>query len=484
MYGAPRVFSANRASDYLMSRSPNVLRLEAEARHVELNVGNFSGPASLGTPATARPMRVFNPSITRAPRRLCPRCAWLFAVRVDPLHQCDSTSPLFARSSPQVAANAYFKNTAIVVADEEMRTVGWTWLLASPENQVSSSPNTSRWRVPVGVADGFAPPWANGVYDARLFNFDERLFVTFLCNGCMFSLSLVQLTCDVGRDGESRRLRAWVSHRFVDRSEWAQGRNQALFAARRRSGGPNELFVQTWLNVIASVGSPRFARTRVACPSPTGGAYGRRICAHNPQDVVVDTIEKTHRRDRPFGSLTLVRRESRFRVEHGHRLSTTSNLIPLRASQDSNCTVLLGVGHIHRKQGKRLGRVFTRASSTAAFMWGGHYTHFFYALSVAPPFRMLAMSAEFCISSRQDPSDCESVQFVAGLGETGPDVLLSYGINDCEAKVAAVRRERVWRMLEPLSPERVRSTGCEGVVWQGARHSAGEAPPSKKDAPA
>ena len=96
------------------------------------------------------------------------------------------------------------------------------------------------------------------------------------------------------------------------------------------------------------------------------------------------------------------------------------------------------------------------------------YTHFFYTLESVPPFRVLATSSEFCIGAAQDATDCESVQFVSGLaleangtsgarsaggGGGGDSLLLSYGINDCEAKLARMSMEQVWSMLLPI-PDR------------------------------
>ena len=80
----------------------------------------------------------------------------------------------------------------------------------------------------------------------------------------------------------------------------------------------------------------------------------------------------------------------------------------------------------------------------------------FYTMQPKPPFRILATSNEFCIGSQQDASDCESVQFISGAelevdGEGEQDsahraasarLLLSYGINDCEAKLAKSKKLR------------------------------------------
>ena len=70
------------------------------------------------------------------------------------------------------------------------------------------------------------------------------------------------------------------------------------------------------------------------------------------------------------------------------------------------------------------------------------------------PFRVLATSAEFCLQSQQLESDCEVIQFISGLELSSDEtstLLVSYGINDCEAKVAKLSLERVWAMLVPLS---------------------------------
>ena len=98
-----------------------------------------------------------------------------------------------------------------------------------------------------------------------------------------------------------------------------------------------------------------------------------------------------------------------------------------------------------------------------------------------PPFRLIAASNEFCLASTQDPTDCESVQFVSGISLDPPEpqwrhqraggrrgrrqtflgadadyllevhtLLLSFGINDCESKLARMRMERVWSLLQPL----------------------------------
>ena len=120
------------------------------------------------------------------------------------------------------------------------------------------------------------------------------------------------------------------------------------------------------------------------------------------------------------------------------------------------------------------------ALASVPFQFGYGYTHFFYTMEAKPPYRTLATSNEWCIGSEQDPNDCESVQFVSGIaltadgpaaadasgtagaaagvapvgaGEQAGTLLLSYGINDCEARIARMDMARVWAMLRPLEGE-------------------------------
>ena len=77
-----------------------------------------AGPPELGPPANARRIHLYNPSIVPAPGRLCPRCAFLVALRADTLHQCDATNPFQHREKGMpavVAMNAWFKGTVLAV---------------------------------------------------------------------------------------------------------------------------------------------------------------------------------------------------------------------------------------------------------------------------------------------------------------------------------------------------------------------------------
>lgn len=146
-------------------------------------------------------------------------------------------------------------------------------------------------------------------------------------------------------------------------------------------------------------------------------------------------------------------------------------------SSYGRCDAVLGIAHLHRGDYDALAswsqwRVGRRGRSRPpppgrTFRFGSRYTHFLYALSPLPPYELLATSAEFCFSSAQDEEDCESIQFASGLApsvETAPpsstaprrqpnepaEVLVSFGINDCEARVGRLDMQTVWAMLRPL----------------------------------
>ena len=209
----------------------------------------------------------FGPPVDVPGAGLCPRCAYVASLRVEALHQCDRSSPLFRKivtGRRSVPANAFFRGTAIVVLDEGLHVLGYTWLITS-HNQVSDKRAHRRWTVATGATDAFPPSWGHAVYDVRLINVDGRIFATYVCHGCNFGLLLVHLTGEATADGGLRRLRAWRSQRFMSNVKWARGRNQAVFSARRSPVSPTEIFVQPWLSLIASFGVPRFFLLNVSC---------------------------------------------------------------------------------------------------------------------------------------------------------------------------------------------------------------------------
>lgn len=231
MYGAHEHFGG-ASSLFLRGLSPLLLQLESVAPFAaELKPLNFTGPPSLGGPAGVQRYVTFNPTIVPAPRRLCPRCAFVASLRVEPLHQCDGSTPLLKRKEKRVAANAWFHGTAIVALDAQLRLLGWTWLINDPFMQVArTGEETRRWFVPMGASGGFAPPWTKQAYDARLINVAGTIFCTYICKGCDFSISQLAISATPTPGGGLEQMRVWAVRRRVYKDTWLQGRNQALFA--------------------------------------------------------------------------------------------------------------------------------------------------------------------------------------------------------------------------------------------------------------
>ena len=155
-------------------------------------------------------------------------------------------------------------------------------------------------------------------------------------------------------------------------------------------------------------------------------------------------------------------------------LSTSAHLIRIRRYvRGRACDALLGIGHRHLGRSTD-GKAWRFAAQGWAsrpqhtFRWGHRYAHHFYTLQPRRPHKMLGASAEFCLhaSVGQDAGStlsatdtakdstaelrCESVQIVFGLAQAGEDVVVSFGANDCEAKLGWVRLEQIWEMLRPL----------------------------------
>jgi hypothetical protein len=105
---------------------------------------------------------------------------------------------------------------------------------------------------------------------------------------------------------------------------------------------------------------------------------------------------------------------------------------------DSN--TFLGVAHFHRPNDRN-------PNPYARF--GHHYTHAFYSIEND---QLVGLSAEFVIESAYKPNDAEIIQFASGLeyDEYHDQIVIAYGINDCEAAIMGVDLETVRGMLRPV----------------------------------
>ncbi|KAF4673968.1 hypothetical protein FOL47_009886 [Perkinsus chesapeaki] len=129
--------------------------------------------------------------------------------------------------------------------------------------------------------------------------------------------------------------------------------------------------------------------------------------------------------------------------------------------------LLLGVGHMQRirQLGDQMKGNRTRLEgirNTRA------YKQFFFLLAADYPFTMLGASPEFCFESggRYSPSaqgpTCEAIQFISGLTLASSlvdgdkvDLVISYGINDCEAIITRLDMYSVLGKLRPTANDLV-----------------------------
>ena len=225
LYGARRTFGASsRAEGFLFGVRPDVWPLDAPILPLVLpDLPNLGPPPNLRSSRPqaqnqtifygTQPLKTYNPSLAAAPRGLCPRCAFVLALRVDGLHQCSSSTTPY-RSEQTLAETDWFQGTAIAVLDASLAILGWTWLVNSPPYQIATKgANPAAVRaarcMQHGASDhSFLPSWAKQTFDARIFNVAGGLVVTYACPACLFSLSPLRFSAQPTADGGVSQLRA------------------------------------------------------------------------------------------------------------------------------------------------------------------------------------------------------------------------------------------------------------------------------------
>ena len=176
------------------------------------------------------------------------------------MHQCDQQSPLFTYKKHS-HANAWFKGTALLLLDNNMSVVAWTWFLNSPYHQIHTFKSSSRWAVNIGVKNNYLPPWSKGHYDLRLFRLDSHIFATYNCRSCKFSISQVHMEIGESSRGDVHSFQAWSVKRHVFYDDYLQGRNQALFNVN------NRLYLQYRYGLTCDFKFVNYAHMRVMCAS-------------------------------------------------------------------------------------------------------------------------------------------------------------------------------------------------------------------------
>jgi hypothetical protein len=158
-------------------------------------------------------------------------------------------------------------------------------------------------------------------------------------------------------------------------------------------------------------------------------------------------------------------KEEKKHKSHIHGTNAFMVPIPSKSKKRNDPMVYLGIAHFHRPNDRK-------PNEYARF--GHHYTHAFYTISTsashinnnkkndkhaamdvttaASTFHLTALSPEFVIRSTHISDDAEIIQFISGL-EYDPrtnQIILSYGINDCEGAIRRMDFKIIQKLLRPV----------------------------------
>lgn len=276
--------------------------------------------------------------------------------------------------------------------------------------------------------------------DARLFVHQEQLWISFR-EGQIFGyetqvLNRVYLTrtdddndaTNDGLDGTSPT--PWrATIRASETTSFCCGRNMALMEPRHE---PHTLQSLTWIDPVTVVDVDTTPLVQRKKNDKGQGKPHRRLLEPLPDPFHTNTTSAQRRRTAVAATKT---------PPKSHIHGTNAFMVYWPAHD-----VYLGVGHFHRPHDRK-------PNSYARF--GHHYTHVFYTLTASAPYRLGHVSPEWVLPAASPPHahDAEIIQFASGL-EVDPDgehdIVVAYGINDCEAAVVRVAATTVWKLLRPV----------------------------------
>ena len=185
----------------------------------------------------------------------------------------------------------------------------------------------------------------------------------------------------------------------------------------------------------------------------------RRLLQHETMNT---TYSKNDQEELLFQPVYYQHRRLKEYKHKSHIHGTNAFMVPIPSkSKKANAPmVYLGVAHFHRPNDRK-------PNEYARF--GHHYTHAFYTIATTDvvsqkknqpnpedrtrsTFHLTALSPEFLIRSTHIDNDAEIIQFISGL-EYDPrtnQIILSYGINDCEGAIRRISYDIVQAMLRPV----------------------------------
>jgi hypothetical protein len=266
--------------------------------------------------------------------------------------------------------------------------------------------------------------------DARLFLFGEQIFVSYREGPGFGYESQVLNPIHFHHSTETSQLSATIY--ASETSSFCCGRNMALLTVR----GSTSLAALTWVDPVT---------VERVNTTPVASALKKTTTARRSQRRrrLTAPMNKPLEEFRAIPNFDARHRHLSEQPHKSHIHGTNGFMVPMPGRNNE----YLGVAHFHRPNDRK-------PNPYARF--GHHYTHAFYTIAAKSPdatdFRLTALSQEFVLPSIHQPGDGEIIQFISGLefDAQTEEVILSYGINDCEGAIRKIPRSIVHEMLLPV----------------------------------
>eukprot|EP00551_Chaetoceros_affinis_P007135 CAMPEP_0203666460 /NCGR_PEP_ID=MMETSP0090-20130426/3486_1 /ASSEMBLY_ACC=CAM_ASM_001088 /TAXON_ID=426623 /ORGANISM="Chaetoceros affinis, Strain CCMP159" /LENGTH=660 /DNA_ID=CAMNT_0050530337 /DNA_START=229 /DNA_END=2211 /DNA_ORIENTATION=+ len=286
--------------------------------------------------------------------------------------------------------------------------------------------------------------------DSRLFFHNGRLNVLYR-NGPYYGYDKQVQNPIHFKVGEGNKIEA-----FIKASETFTiccGRNIAFISELPTSlsgeeENENELQALTWIDpVTTEMVNPSSNRRRLTMEEDNKKKLDGRITNDQLKTVDDRSTEAEGRNGGPdtFPVDENIRRFLKSKTKKSHIHGTNGYMIPLHSTSE-----LLGIAHFHRPEGR---------DQSPYARHGHHYTHAFFTIQLSSKtnkYFLKRLSNEFIFMSPSSSDDQtgDVIQFASGLDLIGSDIvgeggklLISYGINDCEAATFFMGIDRVQELL-------------------------------------
>ena len=152
-------------------------------------------------------------------------------------------------------------------------------------------------------------------------------------------------------------------------------------------------------------------------------------------------------------------------VLHGHEIHNNGSPIALGTACPGH---VLAIGHAHLDSSLP---AHVRGKKGATFH-GNTYINYWLLARDTPPYDVVATSPAFCLPSLNNATLCETIQFIVTVTKVAENVLLmSYGVNDCEAAVVELEISSVLAFATSSSLSPGSASFCGTLEDEGDRDS-------------